>query len=445
MSPSFRRRILERDQFTCTECRKQVPRVYLHIDRILSPESAEALGDVPEEDKYTCLCDTCSRKHNHKLQPHGIITTADRRAQLDMLIAWRRELQTLDDTAHQILIEYIRPHVKPVGLRKEQKSKLRMLLLDYDIIEILNALDIAIGRYVKYEGDDATEDSVKEMVAKLGGILHNMKLTPLQQELNHIRCICRKNFDFDYDEREAKALLHDYKAHLRSQGLDDDQILLELAQHPKSLSGTCGTFEQWRQAMKELLPKKEETAPVPSACNEEEEYQESQELRYSFTDYELICTLDVELGSAKAILKTLLYLYHKTGCYSKERWQKIIKYLDRVISDFLDQQYMNLRESYDVPPSSPIRDAVESCFNPWEFGDLLYDNRPLSEKGELEYDIRRVVLSHVLPDLAYRLLSFFDTYSEHFDYDATRKTVDYYIQNYRQVLNSSLEEADSLQ
>lgn len=445
LSPSLRRRILERDKFTCTDCGKQVPRVYLHIDRILSPETAEALGDVPEEDKYTCYCDTCSRKFNHKLQPHGIVTAADRRAQLDMLIAWRRELQTLDDAAHQILIEYIRPHVRPVGLRKEQKSKLRMLLLEYDIIEILNALDIAIGRYVKYEGDDAIEASVKEMVAKLGGILHNMKLTPLQQELNHIRCICRKNFDIDYDEREAKALLHEYKEYLQSQGLEDDQILLELAKHPKSLSGTCGTFEQWRKAMKELLPKREESGLVPSACNEEEEPLDSQEYRYSFSDYELFCTLDVELGSAKAILRTLLYLYRQTGCYTRERWHEVIKYLDRVMSDFLDQQYMTLRESFDVPSSSPIRTAIEPYFNSWEFGDLLCDNRPLPEGGALEPDIRRVVLSHVLPDLAYKLFSFFDTYSEHFDYDATRKTVDYFIQNYKRVLNSCLEEADSLQ
>lgn len=113
MSPSLERLILRRDRFTCTECGKQVPKVFLQIDRVLSTESADEIGNVSEEEQYTCLCESCSRKFHKRLQTSPISTTADRRAQLDMLIAWRREERTLDDAAFDIVVDYLRPKIKP--------------------------------------------------------------------------------------------------------------------------------------------------------------------------------------------------------------------------------------------------------------------------------------------------------------------------------------------
>ena len=68
LSPSLRRLIIERDEFTCTECGQQVPKVLLYIDKILSPETEEAFAGQPEEDKYTCLCESCYKQAHGHLQ-----------------------------------------------------------------------------------------------------------------------------------------------------------------------------------------------------------------------------------------------------------------------------------------------------------------------------------------------------------------------------------------
>ena len=44
LTPSLQRLILERDEFTCTECGRQVPKVLLYIDKILTPETEEAFA-----------------------------------------------------------------------------------------------------------------------------------------------------------------------------------------------------------------------------------------------------------------------------------------------------------------------------------------------------------------------------------------------------------------
>lgn len=445
LSPSLRRRILARDKFTCTECGKQVPRVFLYIDRILSPNTAEEIGSIPEEDKYTCLCESCSRKHRHKLQTHGIITTAERRAQLDLLIAWRREEETLNEVAFDIILDYLRPQIKPAYLYKAEKTKLRNYLKTYDILDILNAIDTAVAKYARFEGDDCLQESVTDLVTKMGGILYNNTLGPIDSEVSHIRHICRKNFPDDYNDREAKAILHEFVEGLKRNGIEEESyILSELASKPKHFAGSCGTFGQWSKSMLDLLPK-EDWSIIPLASNEEPESTDQQEYRYSFSEDELTTTMSITLKTISSILKTLLHFYVLTGCYTKERWYAIIEYLDRVVSDFLYQQHMCLRESFDVPPSSPIRDAIEPYFSEWEFNDLLYDHRHLPENSVLDSDVRRIVLNHVLPDLAYKFFSFFDTYSEQFDYEATRQAVSYLLDNYKSVLESSKQEADSLQ
>ena len=55
------------------------PKVLHFIDKILSAESVEAMGDMPEEDKYTCLCEECYKRTHGHLQFKPASRTAERR------------------------------------------------------------------------------------------------------------------------------------------------------------------------------------------------------------------------------------------------------------------------------------------------------------------------------------------------------------------------------
>ena len=125
LSPSLARLILERDEFTCTECGRQVPKVLLFIDKILSPESEEALGDVPEEDKYTCLCEECYKQAHGHLQIKAATRTSERRSQLEMLVEWRRKKRGLESDTTAYLIDYIDGKIEPFSLTKQGVHNLR--------------------------------------------------------------------------------------------------------------------------------------------------------------------------------------------------------------------------------------------------------------------------------------------------------------------------------
>ena len=438
MSPTLRRRILARDKFTCTECGKQVPRVYLYIDKILSQGTAEELGDIPEEDKYTCLCENCSRKHRHKLQSRGLVTASDRRAQLDLLIAWRREEETLSDVAFDIILDYIRPQVKSAYLYKAEKAKIRNYLKTYDILDILNAIDISVAKYARFEGDDCLQDSVTEIVNKMGGILYNNTLGPVDSEVSHIRHICRKNFPDDYNDRDARTILHEFIEGLRHQRVTEDaEVLVELADKPKRLAGQCGTFAQWCRSMQEYLPEQENKEPIASSISFEEPPEGSQSYRSTMSDYELLTNVELDLNNVQAVLKTLYYIYQESGCYTRERWNDIIEYLRMTVSDFLDNQYYRLRDLFDVPDPEPIREAIQPFFNRWEFDQKLTGNGGVMPDNGADSGIRRVLVHHVLSDLAYTLFSFFDTFSNGYDYDATLKNITLLQEKMQQVFESS--------
>lgn len=442
LSPSLRRRILARDKFTCTECGKQVPRVYLYIDRILSTGTAEELGDIPEEDKYTCLCESCSRKHRHKLQTHGLVTPSERRAQLDLLIAWRREEETLSDVAFDIILDYIRPQIKPAYLYKAQKTKIRNYLKTYDILDILNAIDTSVAKYARFEGDDCLQDSVEEIVSKMGGILYNNTLGPIDSEVSHIRHICRKNFQEDYNDRDARTILHEFIEYLRHQGITEEaKVLVELADKPKRLAGQCGTFEQWCRSMQEYLPEQENKEPVTSSITFEEQPVESQSYRNTMSDYELFVNVELDLKNIQGVLKTLHYIYQESGCYTRERWNDIVEYLRTAASDFLDNQYYRLQDSFDVPEPEPIREAIRPFFNRWEYDQRLTGVKGVLPDNGCDPDIRRVLVHHVLSDLAYTLFTFFDTFSNGYEHDATFKNITLLQEKFQQVFESSREDA----
>ena len=445
LSPSLECLILRRDRFTCTECRKQVPKVFLHIDRILTAESANEMDNISEEEKYTCLCESCSRKFHKRLQTSPVSTTADRRAQLDMLIAWRREERTLDDASFDIVVDYLRPKIKPAYLYKEQKEKLRSLLKENDIIQMLDAIDTSVSRYAKYEDDDCTQESAKDVVAKLGGILYNMNLGPVESELGHIRCICRKSFGEDYNNQVGKSLLHEFMTNLRRQGItEESEILSELIAKPRKYASSCGTFEQWCRSMRELLPEKladdfsieiETSKPMPSAANFYEN--EDGELYPGQKDPEHGAdNLSIYLANIR--YRTVKYLYIHSGLYTFERWKKADYYFQQGLAAFLESEMDFLCFNGLQKRNSHIGDLARVYLDGGKWTSLMRDHFEWRYGGNP--DMPAIIKGFIIGDM---LQLFIDDICEQFyfwnpkDYDETMSSLDYYMNHISEILDTS--------
>ena len=196
LSPSLARLILERDEFTCTECGRQVPKVLLFIDRILSPESEEALGDVPEEDKYTCLCEECYKQAHGHLQIKAATRTSERRSQLEMLVEWRRKKRGLESDTTAYLIDYIDGKIEPFSLTKQGVHNLRKAIGKSNFTSALDAIDETYNHYVYFDGDDIVKSSVDEFLDKIGGYLYINSLPPVEREMYHVLNCCRVRFNY---------------------------------------------------------------------------------------------------------------------------------------------------------------------------------------------------------------------------------------------------------
>lgn len=92
-------------------------------------------------------------------------------------------------------------------------------------------------------------------------------------------------------------------------------------------------------------------------------------------------------------------------------------------TDFLDNQCYRLQDSFDVPEPEPIREAIRPFFNRWEYDQRLTGVKGVLPDNGCDPDIRRVLVHHVLSDLAYTLFTFFDTFSNGYEHDATFKNI----------------------
>ena len=451
LSPSLRRRILARDKYTCTECGKQVPRVYLYIDRILSKDSEAELGDVPEEDKYTCLCEACSRKFKRKLQAHGIITAADRRAQLDMLIAWRREEETLNEVAFDIILDYLRPQIKPAYLYKAEKTKLRNYLKTYDILDILNAIDTAVAKYARFEGDDCLQESVTDLVTKMGGILYNNTLGPIDSEVSHIRHICRKNFPDDYNDREARTILHEFIKDLKRQGITEESaVLTELADKPKRLSGQCGTFDQWCCSMREYLPEQAEfifeskaCTPVSSALNSSD-FDNDEEL-YPGEKDPVHGADNMLIYFANIRYRTVKYLYIQTGLFTFDRWKQAEKYFSDGLKAFLESEVEFLTSHGLKKRKGSIEDVTQFFIDGGTWASKM--RGPFEWKYGGNPDMPAVIKGFIIGDMLQVVINdIFGLFYEPAptDYDATLSSLDYFLEHIPDIINTDSIESGEL-
>lgn len=166
--------VMKRDKFTCQYCGKSAPDVILEIDHIMPVAKG---GDDSILNLITS-CRDCNRGKSDKelsddaavkKQKKQLDDLAERREQIGMMVEWRKELAQVAeqeiDEVQDVFITYTDWTFNP-----QDRLEVKKMIKRFGILEVLEAAELAIGRY--YNG---SFPSWLEALQKMGGICYNRK------------------------------------------------------------------------------------------------------------------------------------------------------------------------------------------------------------------------------------------------------------------------------
>lgn len=431
LTPSLQRLILERDEFTCTECRRQVPKVLLFIDRILSPESEEALGDVPEEDKYTCLCEECYKQAHSYLQIKAATRTADRRKQLEMLVEWRRENKSLASDTNAYLIDYINGKIEPYSLTKQGAQNVRKAIRKSNFTTALDAIDETFDHYITYEnGEDINKASVDEFLSKIGGYLYINSLPPVEKEMYHILNSCKSRFRW-WDQQTGKGLVLNYIDALREQGWSEDRILEDLKTELLRASNEQRNWSQWTDLLEKW------TSDIRGWSKNQRQVQDETG-KYSVPDEHMNRNEDISIYYANGRFETFKYIYETSGFCTRERWKRVLKYLDDELYRFLIDQRNDFAAKKGIPLEKPIAVVLEDYLDGNHMLHLMLEDDDDYGAGneEMPTGMKTYFFEELFVTILRDMFSYFYLPSTNYDFRSCIKAIDYFIRNYKEVFKT---------
>lgn len=181
LSKKLRFEVLKRDSFKCQYCGNSAPNVVLHIDHII-PVASGGTNDILN--LVTSCFDCNSGKGKRQLDDDAVLNKKrnqleelqERREQLSMMIEWQNSLLNIDEEINSELQAFWSTLAMGYNLTPHGKAELKKLTKKYGIDEIMEAMKIAAEKYLKYDGDYITSDSVANAFDKIGGICHRRKL-----------------------------------------------------------------------------------------------------------------------------------------------------------------------------------------------------------------------------------------------------------------------------
>jgi hypothetical protein len=209
--------VFKRDGFKCQYCGAMAPDVLLVVDHI-QPVSKDGAHDLMN---FVTACEPCNAGKSDKTlddssavkrQQAQLSALQERREQLEMMLQWREGLKDIEADQVQLVAEAwqkvaIGWHLNDTGLKSA-----RLLLKKHGLQKVLDAIDTAADRYLKFgEDGKATEESVSIGWQKVGGICALSGLPDEQRRLYYIKAILNRRLSYvPYDVLDSlKAAIED--------------------------------------------------------------------------------------------------------------------------------------------------------------------------------------------------------------------------------------------
>jgi len=213
--------VFKRDSFKCQYCGRAAPDVILQVDHI---HPVARGGDDAITNLITSCVDCNSGKSDRVLSDRTVISKVrdqlqelqERREQLEMMLAWKEGLRDLKEETLDRIVVYWDELAPGYTANEHGRRKLRAWLRAYALDEILEAMDVAAEKYLKFEPDEksVTRESWALAFSKIPGCCRMSRQErddPDLKEVFYIRGIvrnkCKDNRDYRYDDAEALSLI----------------------------------------------------------------------------------------------------------------------------------------------------------------------------------------------------------------------------------------------
>lgn len=240
--------VFKRDAFTCQYCGKKAPDVILHVDHI-SPVSKGGDNDILN---LITSCSDCNLgKGAREITDHSELERQrqqleelnERREQLEAMLQWRDELRGFDETVLESVVEVWNEAIYPFSVNEVGRASLQKLVKKFGHEIVVAAIDTSVERYVKFDADGPTRDSVEAAFNKLGGICYfsaNPERSRDDRDIYYVRGILRNRLSYVNDGMCIKLLRE-----ARDLNLDLDTA--------KELAKTVNSWTEFRDLLTEFI------------------------------------------------------------------------------------------------------------------------------------------------------------------------------------------------
>lgn len=244
---SLRFEVFKRDRFTCQYCGAMAPDVILNVDHI-EPVAKGGQNDILN---LITSCEACnSGKSDRRLDDHSEVTKQRaqleelslRREQLEQMLQWRDGLKDIQESASERAFEAWDEAVSPMGLNDYGRSEMRKLVKKFGLSVVLDAIEKATEKYLKWNAEGPTPESTNETFRRLGAVCYytaNPEQTPDRAAL-YIRGILRNRLSY-LNEKACLSLLR--------QAADLGMDLEKGKEHAKAVR----SWSEWRDDIQDFI------------------------------------------------------------------------------------------------------------------------------------------------------------------------------------------------
>lgn len=204
ISKKTRFEVFKRDSFTCQYCGRSAPDVILEVDHI-NPVNNGGDNDILN---LITSCFDCNRgkgkkklsdKEETKLQIEQLKEINLKREQLEMLLKWKKELESFEDEQVD-KIEALFSQKTGYKFSKNGRERCKKNISEFGFEEVYESTNISINQY--YDETDKENSSAKifEYIGRICNVRNKQKNDSNIAKINYLIKIAKNNFDISIQD-----------------------------------------------------------------------------------------------------------------------------------------------------------------------------------------------------------------------------------------------------